>query len=76
MAEVTKDTRVCNAEPQGQYAPNRVSKFHLDRGDTTAMCSQRVFLNVDLPRSYGNGYARLGDLPRESVCRKCVPVMP
>jgi len=83
--EVTPDTQVCNVEPQGQYNPWFVSKYHLDRGDSTAFCSTSVLLNIVLgwrptgfggPLSYGDGYARLGDLERGDVCRKCVPVMP
>lgn len=82
---LTPETMVWNAEPQGQYNPYFRSKYHLDRGDTTAVCSTRVLLNTPIadrgvgfggPMSYGDGGQPLSNCERSEVCRKCVPVMP
>lgn len=82
---ITKETMVWNAEPQGRYNPYFISKYHLDRGDTTATCSTRVLLNTPAgdrgpgwggPLSFGDGGQRLGNCTRDEVCAKCVPVLP
>lgn len=69
----------------GDLARSDRRKYHVDRGDTTAKCSPRIFLNaMKNVRSVGFGGGIYDDMPagraseldREDVCRRCVPVMP
>ncbi|QYF98468.1 hypothetical protein [Microbacterium sp. PAMC21962] len=69
----------------GDMYPSDYRKYHVDRGDTTAKCNSRIFLNsMKLTRPVGFGGAIYDDMPagraselnREDVCRRCVPLMP
>jgi hypothetical protein len=54
----------------GTY-PSKVTKFHVDRGDSTALCSQRILLNAlpgDVPA--GTVEELMTDYPSR-VCSKC-----
>lgn len=82
---LTLDTMVWNVEPQGWYDPYFVSKYHLDNGFGVAKCSSRIILNMPVPdrpiifggpTSFGDGGQAIGSLPRDSVCRGCVPRLP
>lgn len=86
MPEVATETIVWNVDSQ-RYS-DFVSKFHLNRGDSTAKCSPRILLNLPIrgraigiggsvvEDSYGDGGWYLDGLDRDQICRRCVPVLP
>ncbi len=58
----------------GELARGDASKFHIDRGDTTAKCSPRVILN-SLPGDVGEWLDELEADTPSLVCRRCVPTV-
>lgn len=75
------------ANSDGTMYPSDYRKYHVDRGDSTAKCHRRIFLNSlrdsKVPGMSGAGgfgddapAGRASELAREDVCRRCVPVMP
>jgi hypothetical protein len=67
----------------GDLAPSAQTKLHIDRGDSSAKCSRRIFLNSltdDVPVGFSGGGMSMdtdsgtaSENVRDDVCRRCVP---